>query len=160
MKKNILLVVILISILGCGTTSNTLKTSKKIIKGNWELQEITYSDYGNFKITFFNDVSKDCLVGSQWSFVPNNNSGYYNILNESCPKGERNFIFSIQEVDPETGLYDFLLKPTDDKKKSIDNKGFRLRLAQLSDKSMQWQQSTSIDGKTFKIKMNFIKNME
>ena len=42
--------------------------------------------------------------------------------------------------------------------KSTDNKGYRLRLAQLSDTSMQWEQSASIDGKTFKINMNFVKN--
>jgi len=158
MKRLIILVVLVTTIFACGTSSKVIKTSKKTIKGAWNLQEITYSDYGTFKITFFNDVKKDCLVGSNWDFVSNNNSGIYTIVNENCLKGDRNFVFTIQEINFETGLYDFLLKPVNEKKKSSDNKGYRLRLAQLSDTSMQWEQSASIDGKTFKINMNFVKN--
>jgi len=157
MKKLIVLVVLAATFFACGSSSKVVKTSKKMIKGTWSLQEITYSDYGTFKITFFNDVKKDCLIGSNWNFVSNNNSGVYTIINENCLKGDRNFIFTIQEIDIETGLYDFLLKPVDAKKKSTDNKGYRLRLAQLSDTTMQWEQNASIDGKTFKINMNFVK---
>ena len=75
MKRLIVLVVLAATVFACGTTSKVVKTSKKTMNGSWSLQEITYSDYGNFKITFFNDVSKDCIVGSNWSFVSNNNSG-------------------------------------------------------------------------------------
>lgn len=157
MKRLIVLVVLAATVMACGTTSKVVKTSKKTMNGSWKLQDITYSDYGTFKITFFNDVSKNCLVGSNWNFVSNNNSGVYDIVNENCLKGDRNFIFTIQEIDPDTGLYDFLLKPVNAKKKSADNKGYRLRLAQLSDTAMKWEQSASIDGKTFKINMNFTK---
>ncbi len=63
-------------------------------------------------------------------------------------------------MNPETGLYDFLLKPTDAKNKSDDNKGFRLRLTRLNESEMEWEQTASIDGKTIKINMNFKKNNE
>ena len=71
--------------------------------------------------------------------------------------GTRNFVFTIQEVDPQTGLYDFLLKPTNEKHKSDTNQGFRLKLTSLSDAFMQWQQTVSVDGKPFTITMNFTK---
>ena len=157
MKKIILLFLVISTVWACGTTK-TVRTSKKVIKGDWTLNRITFSTYGTFKVTFFNDVSKSCIEGSQWKFIPNNNSGTYTIGNDNCEQGERNIIFTIQEVDPETGLYDFLLKPTDAKHKSDTNQGFRLKLTMLNEASMQWQQKASIDGKTIAIDMNFSKN--
>ncbi len=156
MKKIILLIVVATTVLACGTTK-TVRTSKKIIKGEWSLNNISYSEYGTFRITFFKDASKDCFEGSNWKFIPNNNTGIYTISKDTCLKGERNFIFTIQEVDPETGLYAFLLKPTDEKHRSESNKGFKLQLTRLTESEMQWVQTASIDGKTIKINMNFIK---
>jgi hypothetical protein len=66
-------------------------------------------------------------------------------------------VFSIQEVDATTGLYDFLLKPTNEKHKSTTNQGFRVELSALSETDMQWQQTVSLDGKPFTIYMNFKK---
>ena len=83
------------SVISCGT-SKTVKESKKVIKGEWLLNTITLNEYGTFKVIFFNDVSKNCLEGSIWKFIPNNNSGKYTITNEDCSQGERNFIFTIK----------------------------------------------------------------
>lgn len=157
MKKIILLVLIVSTVWACGSTK-TVRASKKVIKGGWTLNQINYSAYGTFKITFFKDASKACLEGSEWNFIPNNNSGTYAINKTDCIAGDRNFVFTIQEVDEVTGLYDFLLKPTNVKHKSETNEGFRLKLTQLTDTDMQWEQMASIDGKTFTINMNFSKN--
>ncbi len=145
----------------CGTPKTVIQ-SKKVLKGYWMLDNITYSETGTFNITIFRDTSRECFEGSTWRFIPNNNSGYYTISDDNCPTGDRNFIFAIQEVDPETGLYDFLLKPTTklgkpDKDSSV---GFRLRLTQLNDSSMQWEQTVSLEGKPFTISMNFSKTTE
>ena len=71
--------------------------------------------------------------------------------------GDRNFIFTIQEIDASTGYYDFLLKPTDERGKSETNQGFRMRLAQLSETNMTWQQNLTVDGKPFRLNLNFTK---
>ena len=144
------------SVISCGT-SKTVKESKKVIKGDWILNNITFSEYGTFKVIFFNDAAKNCLEGSTWQFIPNNNTGTYTINETSCSTGPRNFVFTIQEVNKETGLYDFLLKPTNEKQKSETNQGFRLSLTSLTDTIMQWQQTVSVDGKPFIITMNFNK---
>ena len=157
MKKILLLLLVVSTVWSCGTTK-TVKASKKIIKGEWTLNRITFSTYGTFKVTFFNDVSKTCIEGSTWKFIPNNNTGSYAIVNGNCETGARDFIFTIQEVDPETGLYDFLIKPTNAKHKSDTNQGFRLKLTMLNEASMHWQQKANIDGKTIAIDMNFSKN--
>ena len=155
MKKLTFLLAILL-IVGCGATK-TVRESKKVIKGNWVLNSINYSESGTYNVTLFNDVSKQCFEQSTWQFIPNNNTGLYNISDTNCATGERNFIFTIQEVDETTGLYDFLLKPTDEKGNSETNKGFRLKLTQLSEAAMQWQQTVSVNGKPFTINMNFSK---
>ena len=140
----------------CGT-SKTVRISKKVIKGNWVLSSIIYNQAGTYNTTLLNDASKACFEGSTWQFIPNNNTGTYAINESSCTTGIRNFVFTIQEVDTETGLYDFLLKPTDEKNKSETNQGFRLKLTALSETNMQWQQTVTVDGAPFIINMNFIK---
>lgn len=156
MKKFIILAVIAASAFACGTPK-TVQESKKVIKGYWSLDDISYDTRGTFNVTVFNDTSAECFEGSTWRFIPNNNTGNYSIEDPDCPTGERNFIFTIQEIDPTTGLYDFLLKPTDAKGKSDTDVGFRLRLAKLTESSMRWEQTVSLDGKPFKINMNFSK---
>lgn len=156
MKKLALSIGIVLMILSCGT-SKTVRVSKKVIKGEWTLSSILYSTAGKYNVTLLNDTSKDCFEGSTWQFIPNNNTGTYTINETSCSTGTRNFVFTIQEVNKETGLYDFLLKPTDEKQKSETNQGFRLKLTSLSDTAMQWQQTVSVDAKPFTITMNFNK---
>lgn len=155
MKKVALLAVLAMFALSCGTPKTVIQ-SKKVIKGYWALDQITYSEKGTYTVQLLNDTSRECFEGSMWRFIPNNNTGTYNIDNADCPTGERNFVFAIQEVDETTGLYDFLLKPTNAKNKSeTNNTGFRLRLAQLSESSMMWEQTVNLEGKPFTIRMNF-----
>lgn len=157
--KYLITLSIAICLLSCGT-SKTVRTSKKVIKGDWVLNSITYSQTGTFNVQLLSDATAECFQGSSWQFIPNNNTGSYAIDESNCSQGERNFIFTIQEEDATTGLYDFLLKPTNEKGKSETNQGFRLNLTGLSDYAMQWQQTLSVDGKPFIITMNFTKTPE
>lgn len=156
MKKTAVLLILALALVSCGA-SKVVRTSKKVMKGNWTLSTISYSETGTYNVSLLGDASTMCFEGSNWQFIPNNNTGIYTINNTECSIGERNFIFTIQEVDPTTDLYDFLLKPTDEKGKSATNYGYRMQLAQLSDTNMQWQQTVSVEGKPFTITMNFIK---
>ena len=146
--KKVILLFLAIGLISCGT-SKTVRDSKKTIKGDWTLSTITYSKSGKYNVTLLNDTSKDCFEGSIWQFIPNNNTGTYTINESSCSTGVRNFVFTIQEVDSQSGFYDFLLKPTNDRNKSETNQGFRLKLTALSDTNMQWQQTVTADGVPF-----------
>ncbi|MFC4723051.1 lipocalin [Geojedonia litorea] len=154
--KRVILLFLAIGLISCGS-SKTVRTSEKILKGEWVLNTVTYSESGNYNVTLLNDVSKACFEGSTWQFVPNNNTGTYTINNTNCARGKRYFIFKINEIDEATGLYDFVLKPTDEKYKSDTNIGVRFSLSSLSDNYMQWQQTLTVDGKPFTISMNFSK---
>ncbi|WP_044400619.1 lipocalin family protein [Lacinutrix sp. Hel_I_90] len=154
--KKIITILVVALLFSCGA-SKTVRQSKNTIKGQWVLNAINYSEAGTYNVTIFNDASKQCFEQSKWQFIPNNNTGIYSIANTNCTTGDRNFNFTIQEIDETTGLYHFLLKPTDAKGNSETNQGFRLKLSQLSEMSMQWQQTVSVDGKPFTINMNFSK---
>ena len=150
--KNLIVVALSLILFSCGASKN-VRTKEKIIKGNWTLNKIVYSKTGDYKVTMFKDASKECLEGSYWKFVPNNNTGSYTINSTNCVSGERDFIFVVQEIDAASGYYDFLLKP-----KNRENKeGFRLQLTELSETTMQWKQYLNVDGTQFIINMNFTK---
>lgn len=149
--------IILASIVfSCGTPKTVIQ-SKKVIKGSWTLETISFSETGTYDVTLLNDVSKACFVGSTWFFIPNNNTGKYTINDAHCVMGDRYFIFTIQQINADTGLYDFLLKPTTAKGKSEDNTGFRLQLTQLTETTMRWEQTVLLNDKPFIIYMNFTK---
>lgn len=142
----------------CGTPK-VVKEAEKTFRGAWTLNSITYPGAtGQFDVTLFSDTSKMCFENSDWFFVANNNSGNYTIVNSGCPSGERNFKWTIQEVNPQTGNYDFLLKPVNEKGRSeTGNTGFRVNLVNLTDTIMTWEQTVSLDGNPFTIRMNFNK---
>lgn len=156
MKKIITICLLTLIFFSCGGTK-TVRQSKKVIKGNWVLNQVTHNETGNYNISLLNDATQACFEGSNWQFIPNNNSGNYSLSSGNCDNLQRFFIFTIQEIDPATGLYNFILKPTDNKRKSATNHGFRLKLTQLSETNMQWQQTVSVSGKPFTLNMNFIK---
>ncbi|WP_405574942.1 lipocalin [Winogradskyella sp. Asnod2-B02-A] len=154
--KKIALLCLTLCFLACGA-SKTVRESKKTIKGNWTLASVKSSAIGDLKITLLNDAEKTCFENSTWQFIPNNNTGTYTLLGMNCSLDQRYFSFTIDEVNEDTGLYNFLLKPTNEKGKSETNAGFRLELTSLSENSMQWQQIVTLDGKPITITMNFIK---
>jgi hypothetical protein len=154
--KRVILLFLAIGLISCGS-SKTIRNSKTAIKGNWTLSTLTFSKTGKYNVTLLNDTSKNCFEGSTWQFVPNNNTGTYSINDLSCSTGIRSFVFTIQEVNSETGVYDFLLKPTDERNNSETNQGFRFSIKALSDTTMQWQQTIMADGEPFIINMNFTK---
>ncbi len=158
MKKIFLLAFLATFLISCG--SKTVKQSKKVIKGDWALETITYSETGNFNVKLLSDATSQCFIGSEWHFIPNNNTGWYNISNGDCQTGERYFVFTIKEMDSETGLYDFLLKPTDEKFKSDIQRGYRFQLKELSDDTMKWSQTVTLEGKPFEVYMDFSKLAE
>ncbi|MGK0385817.1 MAG: hypothetical protein ACI849_000422 [Patiriisocius sp.] len=158
MKKTLVLILFGAIIVAC-STPKTVISSKRVIKGYWNLDKISYNQKGTFNVSLFNDTSKECFEGSTWRFIPNNNSGIYTIQNGDCPTGDRNFIFSVKEMDAASGLYDFLLKPTVKQGRSNKNEtqGFRVNLTALSDTNMQWVQTVDLDGTPFNINMDFSK---
>ena len=121
------------------------------------LSSVNYNTKHTLSVNLLNHDSAKCFEGGIWQFIPNNNTGTYTINAPGCTESVRHFIFTIQEIDAQTGYYDFLLKPTNQKGKSETNTGYRLELTSINETNMQWHQTVLVNGKPFRITMNFLK---
>lgn len=155
MKKIISFSIILL-ILSCGS-SKTVRKSEKTLKGNWTLSDMSSSVIGDITFNIFDQSTRNCIIGSNWEFIPNNNTGSYLESGNSCNAEKNYFVFSIDEVDETSGFYDFLLKPTDKRGKSETNKGYRLELISLTATTMTWKHTIDFEGKPMTLTFNFIK---
>lgn len=158
MKKFFILLSVIALTASCGT-SKVAREARKTFDGDWTLTSITYpNNPGDFNVTLFNEASASCFENSTWDFVSNNNRGTYTVNGVGCDGDTNYFIWSIDEENTPQGVYDFLLKPTNDNYKSTTgNQGFRLNLKSLTDTNMVWEQTVSLDGSPFTIRMNFSK---
>lgn len=157
--KHIAVVVIIALFVSCAS-SKTVKQSRRTLKGNWTLTEVTYDRPGTYKVNLFNDASEECMEGSSWRFIPNNNFGNYNLSGSGCETETRYFVWGVEETGGDLTNYDILVKPTDSKKKSLTNAGFRINLAYLTEDQLQMTQTVNVEGVPFKITMNFLKTAE
>ncbi len=157
--KSIILVVFIATLASCGP-SQVVKQSKKTLKGTWTLNEVSYDRQGTFNINLFNDASQECMEGSTWRFIPNNNFGNYELSGVGCDIEKRYFVWSIPDNEGDDMNYNILVKPTDAKMKSETNAGFRVALSYLSEDQLQMSQTVSVEGKPFNITMNFTKTAE
>lgn len=158
MKKLLFLLSFGLLIVSCGP-GKVATEARKTINGNWVLNEITYpGQTGTFNVTLFNDATANCFRGSAWVFVSNNNTGIYTLEGAACPVEQRFFRWSVDEKTTAEGSYDLLLKPTNSDYKSFTGgQGFRLNLVYLTDTTMTWEQTLTLEGKPFTIRMNFNK---
>jgi hypothetical protein len=154
--KKIILIFIAFSLLSCGS-SKVVSEYEKSLKGNWTLNNINSTVIGDLDFNIFGSNSRDCMIDSNWEFIPNNNTGSYILSGAECDTEKNYFVFNIEEVDSTSGFYDFLLKPTNSKGKSESNKGFRLELKSISDTSMVWEQTINFEGKPQKLTFKFNK---
>jgi len=161
MKRIITVLLLSVFMVSCGGSNKVVKQSRKTLKGYWNLDNINYNNApGVYDVTLFGDASSECMVGSTWRFIPNNNFGNYEITDGSCALGKRYFVWSIPAQESATS-YDILLKPTDEKMNStMNNAGFRLNINYLSDNELTFTQTVQVDGKPFTIVMNFSKISE
>ena len=160
MKKTVLLLLVAIVAVSCGTTKIE-RQAERTFKGDWTLTNITYPNSSGFvDVTLFQDASSKCFTNSSWNFVSNNNQGSYMQSGSGCDTTMREFVWSVQEIDQTTGLYNFTLKVVKEGEnaRKVDT-GYRLKLASLSEANMTWEQTVSYEGKPFLIRMEFIKSI-
>lgn len=88
MKKVILFLAMSAVIVACKSTSatNTKEDSRSqlSIKGNWNLEQVTYPGSEFIKVTSFQIADSKCFEGSTWKFVSNNNTGQLTLDKAGC----------------------------------------------------------------------------
>ncbi|MCQ0112691.1 Lipocalin-like domain-containing protein [Zhouia amylolytica] len=145
-KKHILLITICSLILYSCSLSKENKETRKSIDGTWELTDVSYEGtQGYFKSTLFNDADSKCFKGSEWFFRSNNSTGFYNIMNDGCPTGQRNIRWSIQDVNGVPSQFQF--KYIDEKKNDLNGGyGYVFKVASLNQNQMKLTTDVNVDG--------------
>ena len=159
MKKIIgLFCLILLSLTSCKSSKSSSAAAwqkEKIIKGKWKLQNVSFSPQGKYEAMFYGDTPLECIKGSQWEFVPNNNTCNYKVNTSNCNSiGNKEFIFSLPQNEATT-TQGIILKPK--KQDKVSSKGYRSDLIKFNSNEMVWNQSIYADGQPVTITMNFIR---
>ncbi|ARV14622.1 hypothetical protein [Polaribacter sp. SA4-12] len=85
MKKTLCILLFLTAMIGCKSTSivNTKLDNKteRMLKGNFTITSVSFPGSDYLKVTSFNLGDSKCLIGSNWSFISNNNKGEMKINN-------------------------------------------------------------------------------
>lgn len=151
--------VVLLSLAACTGTKKAPQATKRDLMGHWELVSTQIEGIDNatkVKITSFDDVALDCLIGSQWSF-PNSGYGSYNITKTGCATGERQILWSQRSSGGKT-LLNF--KKMDGVKKSDSKRveeGYTLDVVEFGKDFIKAESPASFEGKTIYLIYNFRK---
>jgi hypothetical protein len=148
MKKLLLFPVMLSILAACNTAKITEKkmedmdlASQKKLKGNWQISDITFPERESFKIKSFQIADANCFIGSQWNFVPNNNTGSLNINKSDCPPYSSPIVWSINK----NGIFSLKFVGKGTKSKSI-TEGYKLRISNQTGNSFELIDDITIEG--------------
>lgn len=143
----------------CGASKNVVTAERNDIKGNWTLNTITYDGLAagsKVKITLLDEGTDACLTGSTWKF-PNNGNGTYTINSSAagCLSGERSIVWSTRQEANST-ILQFKRLTGGVKPKNVEE-GYRFRIVNADDNTMQLQSEVSFEGKPVYINYSFSK---
>lgn len=145
MKKIILLLLVGFFALGCKTPSvtntKTDSTAQKQINGNWTLTKVSYTGQEYFKVTSFDIADSQCFVGSDWSFISNNNTGNFALNNSNCT----GFTSPITWYVNQEG--NFVMKILNENKARKTESGYILKLQNQTASSFELVNSATVDTK-------------
>ena len=128
MKKTVSIFFFLMVFIGCKSTAivNTKLDNKteRMLKGNFTITSVKYPGSDFLKVTSFNLSDSKCFIGSDWSFISNNNKGEMTVNNPNT---------SCQEFSSPITWYinkdgNFVFKIINDYKAKEVNTGFVLSI--------------------------------
>lgn len=128
-----------------------LATQKKL-KGNWQISDITFPERENFKIKLFQIADANCFIGSQWNFIPNNNTGNLSINKSDCPPFSSPIVWSINK----NGIFSLKFVGKGTKSKNI-TEGYKLRVGNLTGNSFYLIDDITVEGSQRELVYHFQK---
>ena len=146
----------LATLVACKSTAPAVNTkldnkTERILKGNWTITSVSYPGDDFFKVNSFNLADSKCFIGSNWSFISNNNKGSMSINNPNTTCKE--FSSPITWYINKEG--NFVLKIINDHKAKEVNYGFVLNVNDVSENSFNLVDKINVSGATKNIKYTF-----
>ncbi len=157
MKKNITVLIIAILMISCKTasvTSTKLDRGSQIeIKGDWVISAVTYGGSEYFKVNSFQIADSQCLVGSTWKFISNNNKGEMALTKTDCPEFNAPITWFVNKE----GQFVLKILGVGEKAKKV-REGYVLNIANQTAISFQLTENSNVGGKLTEIVYQFQKN--
>ncbi|TDQ29788.1 lipocalin family protein [Tenacibaculum caenipelagi] len=155
MKRIFFLLLLSTAVIGCKSTSvtNTKLDNKteRMLKGNWTIASVYFSGSDYLKVNSFNLEDSSCFIGSDWSFVSNNNKGEMSLNNPSTDcKGFSSPITWYVNKDG-----NFVLKIINNHKAKDVNTGYILKLNNVTETSFELIDKINVAGQVKDITYTF-----
>ena len=146
----------LATLVACKSTAPAVNTkldnkTERMLKGNWTIASVSYPGDDFFKVNSFNLDDSKCFIGSNWSFISNNNKGSMSINNPNTTCKE--FSSPITWYINKEG--NFVLKIINDHKAKEVNYGFVLNVNDVSENSFNLVDKINVSGAIKNIKYTF-----
>ena len=155
MKKTLIMLLFLTAVIGCKSTSivNTKLDNKteRLLKGNFVITAVNFPGSDFLKVNSFDVGDSKCLLGSDWSFISNNNKGEMklNSADTSC----KDFSAPIKWYINKSG--EFVFKFINDYKAKEVNTGFVLTITNITETSFDLVDEINVAGQTKNITYSF-----
>ncbi|TYP98752.1 lipocalin-like protein [Tenacibaculum adriaticum] len=155
MRKNLILILFAIVLFSCKSTSvvNTKLDNKKevMLKGNWTITSINFPGSDYLKVNSFNLEDSNCFIGSNWSFISNNNKGEMSLNNPNT--NCKSFSSPITWYVNKDG--NFVLKIINNHKAKNVNSGYILKLDNVTETSFDLIDKINVAGQIKNITYTF-----
>lgn len=155
MKKLSIICLFIFLVVGCKSTSvtNTKLDNKteRMLKGNWTIASVNFAGSEYLKVNSFNIENSNCFVGSEWSFISNNNEGQMALNNPSTEC--KDFKSPITWYVNKDG--NFVLKIINNHKAKDVNNGYILKLNNVTENSFELIDKINVAGQVKDITYSF-----
>lgn len=158
MKKLSLLLLFSMLFIACKSTSTITNTkldnkTERLIKGDWIITSIDYPGSEYLKVNSFNIEDSKCFVGSNWSFISNNNKGEMKLTNTSskCKDFNTPITWFINKDNK------FVLKIIKNYKAKEKTQGYILDIKNINENSFQLVDKLNVAGQITNITYTFQK---
>lgn len=120
------------------------------LKGNWVLTNVSYPGSDYIKVTSFDLADSKCFIGSNWSFISNNNKGNMALTSPSCTGFSSPIVWSINNQ----GLFVLKILNAGEKAKKVRD-GYLLKVAGVTDNSFQLIDNINVGGQVKDVTYQF-----
>ncbi|OYU85406.1 MAG: hypothetical protein CFE24_01590 [Flavobacterium sp. BFFFF2] len=154
MKKWFLLSLIGMALFACKSNPATqLSVRSEVgIKGDWTVSSVSYPGSEVIKVNAFGLGEAQCLKGSQWHFVSNNNTGNMVLSKPGCVAFDSSITWFINKEG------NFVFKFLEGAKAKTVVDGYTLRYTPQNDQSFQLIDRVNVAGKIVEVTYQFNRN--
>lgn len=156
MKRIFFLLLFSVAIIACKSTSTATNTkldnkTERMLKGNWVISSVSFPGSDYLKVNAFDLEDSSCFIGSNWSFISNNNKGEMSLNSPStdCKDYSSPITWFVNKEG------NFVLKFINNHKAKEVNSGYVLQLKDVTESGFSLVDKINVAGQVKNITYTF-----